>query len=83
MKPTTSQILTPALEWLRDHAATEADPEATLKSLDLDSLDMTECAMAIEEKLGITIHEEDLDDLEPTVTLYQWAEAVSKHCTEV
>jgi acyl carrier protein len=39
-------------------------PEATLKSLDLDSLDLVEVAQILEQQLGIEIKAEDVKDVE-------------------
>jgi acyl carrier protein len=43
--------------------AEEVSPEVTFESLDLDSLDLVELTMAIEDETGITIEDEEVEDI--------------------
>jgi len=50
----------------------EMDPATKLSSLDIDSLDLVEIVMAVEDEFGITISEEDanrIEDLDSLVGL--------------
>lgn len=41
----------------------EVDPEATFESLQLDSLDLVELTMVVEEQTGVRIEDEELEDV--------------------
>lgn len=43
--------------------AEDVSPEVTFESLDLDSLDLVELTMAIEDETGITIEDEEVEDI--------------------
>lgn len=44
--------------------AEDATPESTWADLDVDSLDLVELVKALEDKYGITIHDDDLKPIE-------------------
>ncbi|WP_327350821.1 phosphopantetheine-binding protein [Streptomyces sp. NBC_01304] len=48
-------VLTGKFEVAQDHIR----PEATLESLDLDSLALAELALALQEELGVEVHEHE------------------------
>lgn len=43
--------------------AEDVTPEATFESLGLDSLDVVELTLVIEEELGVKIEDEELEDV--------------------
>lgn len=43
--------------------AEDVTPEATFESLGLDSLDVVELTLVIEEQLGVKIEDEELEDV--------------------
>lgn len=50
------------------------DPETKLSDLDIDSLDLVEIIMAVEDEFNITIEEEEaseIDDLDSLVSLVE------------
>ena len=50
------------------------DPDTKLSDLDIDSLDLVEIIMAVEDEFNITIEEEEangIDDLDSLVTLVE------------
>ena len=57
----------------------EADavtPEASFADdLDADSLDLVELVMALEEEFGVTVEEEELDDIETVGAAFAMIEA--------
>lgn len=42
----------------------EITPDATFESLSLDSLDLVELTLVVEEELGVKIEDEELEDIE-------------------
>ncbi len=53
-------------------------PEATLKDLDIDSLDLVELAQIIEERLGVTLERDDFKDV---ATLGEAITVIIGRCT--
>lgn len=51
-----------------------------LTNLDLDSLDMVEAVMAIEDELNVEIIDFDMD---PDITVDQFLELIEKNCAAV
>jgi acyl carrier protein len=43
--------------------AEDVQPDATVESLDLDSLDLVELTLAIEEELGVKIEDDELEGI--------------------
>lgn len=43
--------------------ADQITPEATLESLELDSLDLVELTLAVEDETGVAIEDEELEDV--------------------
>ncbi len=43
--------------------AEEVSPEATFDSLELDSLDLVELTLAVEEELGVKIEDEEMEKI--------------------
>lgn len=83
MKPTTDQILEAAIEFLRDDCNYKPSgnfEDATNDSLGVDSLDLIECVIHIEDKLGIEITDEAMD-FRNDHTLRQCAEQIERHLT--
>ncbi|MDQ3850753.1 MAG: phosphopantetheine-binding protein [Actinomycetota bacterium] len=52
------------LEAIKVPGAREATPESTWSELDVDSLDLVELVKALEDRYGITIHDDDLKPIE-------------------
>jgi acyl carrier protein len=52
------------LEAIKVPGAADATPESTWSDLDVDSLDLVELVKALEDKYGITIHDDDLKPIE-------------------
>ncbi|MFN2556021.1 MAG: acyl carrier protein [Nitriliruptorales bacterium] len=43
--------------------ADEVSPDATFESLELDSLDLVELTLAVEEELGVKIEDEEMEQI--------------------
>ncbi len=43
--------------------ADEVSPDATFESLELDSLDLVELSLAVEEELGVKIEDEEVEQI--------------------
>lgn len=57
------QTITDMLVDKFDIPAEEITEDATFEDLDLDSLDIAELAMAVEDDLGIRLNEDEMGDL--------------------
>lgn len=52
------------LEAIKVPGARDAEPATTWTELDVDSLDLVELVKALEDRFNITIHDEDLKDID-------------------
>lgn len=73
---TTDQILKSAIDWLKDNQCVDATPDTTARELDLDSLDVVEMVLHVEETFQLEIKESL--EMKPDDTLRDWAERAAK-----
>ena len=77
----SAKILAAGLQWLRDAGMTHATAHSTMQTLGLDSLDMMELLMGVEDGCDIDITDAALE-LNDNATMQQWAEAASKNLVQ-
>lgn len=73
----TDKWLAEALSYIRRNIDESATESSTPESLSLDSLDLVEIVMEVEQECDCVIDDDWLEDAKPTNTLRQIAELVS------
>ncbi len=75
---TSEEVMVPMMTWLFEHNHGSPEPGATIKSIGLDSLDLIECIMFVEEKLNIMVEEKEIK-FSHERTLTELAQDIATH----